>query len=255
MKLKIMSYNILCYGPDNMDWTIRHPMVTDLIRREQPDSFGVQEAHFDWMQTLSASLPEYDYVGVGREDGKNEGEFSAVFYLKNKFTVVDSGTFWLSETPDVAGSKGWDGACHRVCSWAKLKEKESGEIYVHMNTHLDHRGDEARTKGLQLLLDFAKDISEKIVLTGDFNFFEGCDLYKQMTSGRLVDSKFVAADTMDSVTYNAFYPLLNDKDDPAVIDFINVSDDIKVNKYRVLTDRPDGKFPSDHYPVMAEIEI
>ncbi len=255
MNLKVMSYNVLCYGPDEMDWTIRHPLVTDLIKKELPDSFGVQEAHYDWMKTLSSSLTDYAYIGVGRDDGKEDGEFSAVFYLKDKFDVLDSGTFWLSETPDVPGSKGWDGACRRVCSWAKLCDKSSGETYVHMNTHLDHRGPEARTKGLQLLLDFAEKFSEKTVLTGDFNFEEGGTLYKQMTSGRLVDTKYAAADTMSSITYNAFYPLLNDKGDPEIIDFINVSNDTKVNKYRVLTDKPDGRFPSDHYPVVAEIEV
>lgn len=255
MNLKVMSYNILCYGPEQYDWTLRHPMVTDLIKSHMPDSFGVQEAHYDWMQTLSASLPEYDYVGVGREDGDKEGEFSAVFYLKDKFSVLDSGTFWLSETPEVAGSKGWDGVCHRICSWAKLCEKESGKVYIHMNTHLDHIGPVARTKGLQLLLDFSEKFNEPAVLTGDFNFPEGCDLYKQMVSGNFVDSKHVADDTMEHYTYNAFYPLLNDEDDPEIIDFVNVTKDIKVKKYRVLTDRPDGRFPSDHFPVIAEIEI
>lgn len=255
MNLKVMSYNILCYGPEGMNWTDRHPMVTDLILRERPDSFGVQEAHYDWMETLFKSLPDYDYVGVGREDGDKEGEFSAVFYLKDKFNVLDSDTFWLSEAPDVPGSKGWDGACRRVCSWAKLEDKKTGEIYVHMNTHLDHKGPEARTKGLQLVLDCAENFDCPVVLTGDFNFPEGCDLYKQMTSGCLVDSKHATDDTMESCTYNAFYPLFNDKGDPEVIDFVNVSKNIKVNKYRVLNDKPQGKFPSDHFPVMAEIEI
>ncbi len=255
MKLKVMSYNILCYGPEEMDWTLRHPMVTELIKNYKPDSFGVQEAHYDWMKTLFASLTEYAYVGVGREDGKNEGEFSAVFYLKDKFELVDSGTFWLSETPDVPGSKGWDGACRRVCSWAKLKEKESGETYVHMNTHLDHRGPEARTKGLQMVLDCAEEFNGPVVLTGDFNFDEGCDLYKQMTSGKLVDSKHATEDTMSHYTYNGFYPTFNKEDHTGIIDFVNVTKDIKVEKYRVLTDTPDGKFPSDHFPVVAEIEI
>lgn len=255
MKLKVMSYNILCYGPEGMNWTDRHPMVTGLIRKELPDSFGVQEAHYDWMKTLFEFLPEYAYVGVGRDDGDKDGEFSAVFYLKDKFDATDSGTFWLSETPDVAGSKGWDGACRRVCSWAKLKERETGEIYVHMNTHLDHRGPQARTKGLQLVLDFAKGFDCPVVLTGDFNFPEGCDLYKQMTSENLVDTKHVANNTMESCTYNAFSPLFVDKGDPEIIDFVNVSKGVSVSSYRVLTDEPDGKFPSDHYPVVAEIEI
>ena len=254
MKIKVMSYNVLCYGPDEMNWTLRKGMVTDIIKREAPDSFGVQEAHFDWMTALSNALPEYAYVGVGRDDGKNDGEFSAVFYLKDKFDVLDSGTFWLSETPDTP-SRGWDGRCSRVCSWAKLQDKESKKVYVHMNNHLDHIGPVARQNGLQLLLDFAAKFSEPVVLTGDFNFNEGCELYRQMTSGTLKDAKFAAKDSKGGITFNAFYPIKNKAEDMAVIDFINVSNDVDVISYKVIDDKPDGKFPSDHFPVMAEIEI
>ena len=255
MKLKIMSYNVLCYGRDGFFWTDRKDMVTDILNREHPDSFGLQESHYDWMKVVCAAMPDYAYVGAGRDDGKTDGEFSPVFYLKDKFELLDSGTFWLSETPDRV-SRGWDGVCRRVCSWAKLKDKESGSVYVHMNTHLDHRGPVARTNGLAQLLDFAERFSEPVVLTGDFNFEEGCELYKQMTSGLLRDSKYAAKEILsEGVTYTGFYPLIKDNDPPQIIDYINVSDGIKVDTYRVIDDKPNGKFPSDHYPVEAEIEI
>ncbi len=253
MELKIMSYNLLCYGPDEFDWTLRRDMVIDIIKKEKPDSFGVQEAHYEWMQVLDNALDDYAYAGIGREGG-TEGEFSAVFYLKDKFDLVDSGTFWLSENPEVP-AKGWDAVCYRICTWAKLRDKNSGEVYVHMNTHLDHIGPVARTKGLQLILDYAENFTEPAVLTGDFNFFEGCDLYKQMTSGKFIDSKYATDNNMDHYTFNAFYPLMNKKEELAIIDFVNVTKDIKVNSYKVITDKPDGKFPSDHFPVVAEIEI
>lgn len=254
MEIKIMTFNVLCYGPDEMNWMDRKGMVTDIIRTNRPDSFGLQESHYDWMQAVSAALPEYAYIGVGRDDGAQGGEFSPVFYLKEKYDVVDSGTFWLSETPDKV-SRGWDGACNRVCSWAKLRDKESGTVYVHVNTHLDHRGPEARTKGLQLILDHAAKFDEPVVCTGDFNFEEGCDLYKQLTSGCLKDSKYAAEDTMSNITFNAFYPIIKDKGTPGIIDYVSFSNDVSVKKYRVITDKPDGKFPSDHYPVMAIAEI
>ncbi len=255
MKIKVMTFNVLCYGPDEMCWEDRWSLVTDILRNNAPDSFGLQESHFGWMTAVSNALPEYSYVGVGRDDGANEGEFSPVFYKKDKYEVLESDTFWLSQTPDEV-SYGWDAACRRVCTYAKLKNKENGSVYVHINTHLDHKGPEARTKGLQLVLDFAAEFDVPVVLTGDFNFNEGCELYKQMTSGCLKDTKFAAEDTMDSITYTGFYPLFKErKDDTAVIDFINVSKDIEVEQYRVLLDRPDGKFPSDHNPVLAIVNI
>lgn len=252
MDLKIISYNILCQGMKGRHWLDRKEMVIDILKTQRADSFGVQEAHYDWMKTLCAALPEYDYVGVGRDDGDKDGEFSAVFYLKDKFDVVDSGTFWLSETPEKP-SRGWDGACTRICSWAKLKCKKCGEEYVHMNTHLDHIGEQARTKGLALVLDFAKNFSEPVVLTGDFNLEEGSDLYKQMTAEDFRDAKHATDDTMHDYTCNSFYPFKGEAQ--IIIDFINVSKTIKVNKYRVLTDKPNGEYPSDHYPVVANITI
>lgn len=254
MEIKIMTFNVLCYGPEGMCWTDRKGMVTDIIRKNMPDSFGLQESHYDWMKAVSAALPEYEYVGVARDDGNKGGEFSPVFYLKDKYELLDSGTFWLSETPDTP-SYGWDAVCRRVCSWAKLREKKSGKVYVHINTHLDHIGPNARTNGLQMILDHAAKFSEPVVCTGDFNFSEGCELYKQLTSGCLKDAKYAAEDTMSNITFNAFYPIIEDKGTPAIIDFVNFSKDVDVKTYKVITDKPDGKFPSDHYPVIATAEI
>lgn len=143
---RIMSFNVLCYGREPHFWTLRAPLVCRLIRETLPDSFGVQEAHIDWINALTEGLPEYDYVGVGRNDGKEDGEFAAVFYLKDKFTASDSGSFWLSETPDKP-SLGWDGACIRIATYVRLTEKSTGREYVHFNTHLDHVGREAQVNG------------------------------------------------------------------------------------------------------------
>ncbi len=254
MEVKIISFNVLCYGPDGMEWPTRKGMVTDILKNNRPDSFGLQESHYDWMTAVSEALPEYAYVGVGRDDGMQGGEYSPVFYLKDKYDVLDSGTFWLSETPDKP-SFGWDAVCRRVCSWAKLQDKKSGTTYVHINTHLDHRGALARTNGLQMILDFAEKFDVPVVCTGDFNFKEGCELYKQMTSGCLADSKYTAKDTMNNITFNAFYPIIEKPEAPMIIDYVSFTKGVDVEKYRVITDRPDGKFPSDHYPVMAIANI
>lgn len=249
--MRIISFNLLCSGIGSRDWHFRRKLAVELINKAAPDSFGVQEAHQGWMDALIKGLPEYGYIGVGRDDGKQDGEYSAVFYLKDKFELIDNGTFWLSETPDVP-SKGWDGACVRICSWARLKEKASGKEYVHMNTHLDHVGAVAQIKGAEMIRDKAESFDVPVVCTGDFNVFEGSECYKCVISGRLADSKMLAPDTMSSVTYHGFTPeKIQD-----IIDFIFVDESsVKVQKYAVLNYKIDNKFYSDHYAVCADVEF
>lgn len=122
---RVLTFNLLCGGRKHRKWYKRAPLVYKVIREANPDSFGVQEAHWSWMKKLIKNLPEYSYVGVGRDDGKKKGEFSAVFYKKDKFIASDSGNFWLSETPDRPGL-GWDAKCIRVASYVKLTDKETG---------------------------------------------------------------------------------------------------------------------------------
>lgn len=250
--MKIMTFNLLCYGKENHFWADRAPDVIDLINREKPDSFGVQEATKKWMDTLSAGLTDYDFVGVGREDGKDEGEFSAVFFLKDKFTKGESDTFWISETPDVP-SKGWDGACTRICTYVYLTEKSTGKSYVHMNTHLDHVGRIAQINGAEMIKKKAMSFGGVPVLcTGDFNVEQGSDCYNCMVSENMGDSKFLAEDTEDCYTFHGFDP----DNIHVIIDFIFVDKTtIKVRKYHVLNERPGGRFYSDHNAVVAEIDF
>lgn len=248
--MKIMSFNILCYGNEEHYWEDRAPYVVSVIKKENPDSFGVQEATPDWMKYLNENLDEYDFVGVGRDDGADEGEYSAVFYKKDLFNLSESNTYWLSETPDKV-SKGWDGACRRVCTYALLERKCDGKKYAHINTHLDHIGPIARSEGIKQIIETAVKYNDyPTVVTGDFNLDEGCDLYKNIiSSGVLHDTKFCADDTMNSITFNDF-----DRGHPGIIDYIFINDKFKALKYRVVTDKIDGKFVSDHYPVTAELE-
>ncbi len=247
--MKVMTYNILCWGAEGHEVEKRRPLVKETVKKLDPDFFGVQEATPQWMTYLRANFDEYGSVGVGRDDGKDEGEYSAVFFKKDKFELLDSGNFWLSETPDVP-SKGWDAACIRICSWALLKDLKTGKKFVHLNTHLDHVGIEARKEGMKLIFKKAESLSAPVVVTGDFNFEQGSDFYKELVSGKLRDSKFAAEESNDSVTYNGF-----GEEKPETIDFIMVSPDFEVKKYAVIDEKINNEYPSDHYPVVAEIEL
>lgn len=250
--MRIMSFNVLCGGRDGREWSNRVNKVVSVIREAAPDSFGLQEAHYDWMKALTAALPEYDYVGVGREDGKTEGEFSPVFYKKDIYTVEDSGNFWLSETPDTP-SKGWDAVCYRVCSWACLVNKATGEKYVHINTHLDHRGVTARVEGVKMIKAHAASFGGlPVVCTGDFNVPQGTDCYVEMISGNMKDSRFLAPDTTDCYTFHGFQP----EEIQEIIDFVFVDEaTVKPVSFKVINKLVDGDFYSDHNAVYADVEL
>ena len=249
---RIMSFNVLCYGREPHFWTLRAPLVCRLIRETLPDSFGVQEAHIDWINALTEGLPEYDYVGVGRNDGKEDGEFAAVFYLKDKFTASDSGSFWLSETPDKP-SLGWDGACIRIATYVRPTEKATGREYVHFNTHLDHVGREAQVNGAKMISKKAADFGGlPVVCTGDFNVEQGSDCYMTMISGNMGDARTMAPDSDRCYTFHYFEP---DKYH-TTIDFIFVDKaTVKPVKFRVLNKTFGSEYYSDHYAIYADVEL
>ena len=150
--MRIMSFNIRCTNVGKDSWEDRIGIVSQTMLDSEADSIGVQEATPEWMATLKETVGEkYSFVGVGRDDGANEGEYSAIFYLKDKYKVVESDTFWLSETPDKP-SFGWDAACRRVCTWAILEDLQTGKQYLHMNTHFDHVGVSARANSVEMIM-------------------------------------------------------------------------------------------------------
>ncbi len=253
--MKIMSFNLLCGGKDKKRaWTARKEMVVDTIRKEMPDTLGVQEAHYDWIKILVDGLPEYSYVGVGRDDGKTEGEFSAVFYKKGMFDVIDSGSFWLSETPDKPG-KGWDAACIRICSWVKLKNKENGKEFVHFNTHLDHVGLVAMQKGAELVTKKAEEICPDLpaFFTGDFNVTPVSEPYRTVINGGFEDSRLVADVTDNGSTYHCdVFANDNPEHEHSIIDYCFKKGNIEIKEYKVIRDLyPGDLYPSDHYPVVV----
>ena len=247
-----MSFIVLCHGCEGHDWFARQDDVIQTVRNYMPDIFGLQEAHLDWMKAFWSKMPEYDYVGVGRDDGKEDGEFSPVFFKKDKFDFIEGNTDWISETPDVP-SWSWDTACTRVCSYAKLRDKESGNIFVAMNTHLDHISVEARKNGVRLINEFAKNIDCPIVITGDFNIPEKTDCYPDMIGyGIFKDTKFEAPVTEDTFTFHEFF---HHNGERSVIDFVFITEGFKALVYHVIQDKINGAFPSDHCPVLAEIDV
>lgn len=249
---RIMSTNVLCWGDDNHSIETRIPLLCKMISEVKPDSFGVQEAHMQWISALCENLPEYNYVGVGRDDGKEEGEFTAVFYLKDKFTADESGNFWISETPDVP-SYGWDAVCRRVATFVKLTENATGLSYVHFNTHLDHRGEIAQINGAKMIQEKAASFGGvPVVCTGDFNVPQGSPCYNTMVSANMGDARVMAPDSDTSFTFHGFKP----ETIQSIIDFVFVDKaTVKPVNFKVVNRKIDGKFYSDHYAVYADIEL
>lgn len=251
--IRVMSFNIRCTDVGVLTAEDRYYMIEQTIEKGRPDSLGVQEATPEWMTYLGDALEDYDYVGVGRDNGKDEGEYSAVFYLKDKYTAVDSGTFWLSDTPDEV-SKGWGADCYRICTWVILEDKETGVQYVHMNAHFDYANDEVRYNSADLILEKAKEFGDiPVAYTADMNFSEDSEYFEYMLSdGYFVNTKTLADDTMDYLTYHDRKP---DTHENSKIDFVMVNDKFDAVAYRVVTAGIDGVYVSDHFPVYADLKI
>lgn len=252
--IRVMSFNIRYGSLGIINASDRHPLIEETIRNGHPDSVGLQEATPSWMKYLTNALgDEYSYVGVGRDDGDNSGEYSAIFYLKDKYNAVDSGTFWLSETPDEP-SKGWDADCKRICTWAVLENKETGEQYLHLNAHFDHVGEEARRHSVEMILEKAIEYEDlPVVFTADMNIKEGSENYVSiLEDGILTDTKYSAEDTMDYLTFHNTTPSENDG---RILDYVLINDKFDAEVYKVVTAGIGGKFVSDHYPVYADIVV
>ena len=253
--LKVMSYNIR-YGSaedGTNSWKYRWPATIAMLNDVQPDVFGVQEALDFQLTHVSEMATKYKHVGVGREDGKHDGEHMAIFWNKKTVKMLKWGTFWLSETPEKP-SMGWDAACFRTATWALMKDKKTGKKFYFVNTHLDHVGKEARRLGLKLIVDRIDDINPEkypMVLTGDFNVRPDnpclVDLDKIMTSTRKIARK-----TDSKGTFNGWR-----KDrEGGVIDYIYVSGFGEVVEYETITKKyADRSFVSDHYPIMSVLKF
>ncbi len=250
----VMSYNVYIKGSGEKSPENRTDEVVANIRKYSPDSFGLQEADEGWMERLPAELTEYGYVGIGRNSDNGGGEASPVFYKKDKYELVDSGTFWLSKTPEKA-SKAWDAMFKRICTYAVLKDKQTGFTYAHFNAHFDHMGVIARNESVAVVAAKIKEIAPNIpvVFSGDLNDNEETDMYARVLESGLRDTKKIAATAVGDTTYHGYSDLLT-KGLP--IDFIFVNDFAKsVESYTVDSEKINGIYPSDHHPVISKMTL
>ncbi|WP_149243270.1 endonuclease/exonuclease/phosphatase family protein [Dyadobacter sp. 32] len=254
--ITIASYNLRLNTEDDgiNAWPNRKEQVKALVRFYEFDIWGTQEAFIDQLKDLE-SMAEFGHLGAGRDDGKEAGEHSAIFYRKSRFKVLQSGDFWLSETPEKPGI-GWDATCcNRICSWAKFKDLVTKkELYV-FNVHFDHRGKEARLQSGYLMVRKIKEIAgdTPVILTGDFNSTPETEQIRYIQS-LLNDSKTASVQppygpegTSNSFKFDA--PLQKR------IDYIFVSKGIQVLKYGVLSDSKHQRYPSDHLPVLIKAVV
>lgn len=259
MELRVMSFNIRfgTAGDGPNAWAARKPLVHQVIREFDPDLLGTQEVLDFQAKTLREALPGYGFLGVGRTDGKRQGEYSPLMYKRDRFEVVDSGTFWLSETPEVAGSKSWDSSLPRIATWAKLKDRRTGHSLLVCNTHFDHRGTEARIQSARLLQQRLRKLAagQPIILMGDFNAAEGALPHKVLTQQQ--EEKEVAF----TDSYRAVHPKRSDREGTfngfrgeeqgARIDWILFSPGLQAEEAAIVRTQMDGRYPSDHFPVTA----
>ncbi|TXE08390.1 endonuclease/exonuclease/phosphatase family protein [Gelidibacter salicanalis] len=261
-KLNIMTFNIRYDNPEDgmNNWQYRKEYVANSILFHDVDILGTQEVLHNQMVDLKKLLPDYESVGVGREDGKEKGEYSALFYKKNRFSVVESGYFWLSATPEIAGSKGWDGACERIASWAKLKDLKSGKEVLTMNTHFDHVGVVARRESVTLILNKLSELANGIpvILMGDFNAEPDSVVIKTILNtsneNHLIDSRSISPLVYGpSWSFHDFGKIPFEK--RPLIDYIFISKDIEISKYGVLAETDNDIFLSDHTPILVRVEL
>lgn len=256
--LKVMTYNIrLNTTSDGVNsWPNRKEKVADLIKKIDADAFGVQEALHDQMQDLQKALPDYAFVGVGRDDGKEKGEYTAIFYKTSKLKVLKSDSFWLSETPEIPGSKGWDAAITRMATHAIFQDIKTKHEFLFLTTHFDHIGVEARKKSAEMLAmtfsGLGSEQSMPTVFCGDLNIKPDDKAYaliKEKSKGVLQDAR--PSNNMQGT----FCGFEKDKMECVIIDYIFHTPDINIEKFEVIQENDGQYYPSDHLPVVATIKL
>ena len=261
-RLRVMTFNIRMDTPDDGEnqWSNRKYLAAEMVRFHEADIFGAQEVLHHQLTDLLDRLPGYAYVGVGREDGKTKGEYAPIIYRKDRFVVEKSGNFWLSEHPEAVGQKGWDAACERVATWAILKDKRTGKRLFFMNTHLDHVGKVARHEGASLVLDEVGKLSEglPVIVTGDFNATPDDDPIQVLTN--TADERHLThSRALAELKYGPDWTFHDYGRIPLAerswIDYVFVKGAFKVYTNGVITDTLNQLYPSDHCPVLCELEI
>ena len=262
VQLNLMTLNVRYDNPDDSlnNWKYRKAFAVEMILRNDIDILGTQEVLSNQLNDLLSTLPGYASCGVGRKDGKSAGEYSAVFYKKTKFELLQSGTFWLSENPSAIGIRGWDAAIERIVTWVLLKDKATGKEFAFLNTHFDHIGPVARRESAKLLLSKVTEIAgnRPAIITGDFNSSPDSEVIKILTNtegnGYLTDSRAVAPEVTGPVwTFHGFgtVPL----ESRTIIDYIFVKNKVSVKQVSIISEMQGKTYLSDHNPVMVKASL
>ena len=261
-------------------WGQRYPYIAQQIQFNGFDIFGTQEGKYHQLEDLKAAMPNYDYIGVGRDDGAQKGEYAAIFYRTDKFELLDHGDFWLSTITD-RPNKGWDAALPRICSWGKFRDKKSGYTFLFYNLHMDHRGVQARAESAKLILKKIQELPDKlpVILTGDFNVDQNNESYALLDNSGIMRDSYQIAEFRyaPNGTFSGFHP---DRKTESRIDHLFLTKEFAVKKYGILTDtyrsertekekaelnsnfpkevtmtKYVARTPSDHFPVMIVVEV
>lgn len=258
----VMTFNIRFDNPrdDENRWENRKDLAIQTVLDNQVDILGMQEVLHNQVLDFQKALPNYEWIGVGRDDGIEAGEYSPIFYNTKRFAEVGSGYFWLSEAPMEAGSIGWDAACTRIATWAKLKDLRNGKIIFVLNTHFDHVGKTARVESVKLIFQKIHAYTHKenlpIIVTGDFNATQNSNVIKALTDENnplhLKDSRSLAPSVKGpSWTFHDFGK--RSEQDRSLIDYVFVRNNVSVLDYEIIEGYHDGRWISDHCPILVKV--
>ena len=267
----IATYNVrLANHGDSVNgngWGKRAPNVAKIALFHGFDIFGTQEGFYEQLKDLKQLMPGYEYIGVGREDGKKEGEHSTIFYRTDKFKVLEHGDFWLSED-QTKPNLGWDAACIRVCTWGKFEELRTGMTFVYFNLHMDHKGIKAREESAKLILKKIQGMPKgtPVILSGDFNVDQFSSSYQLLNTSGIVRDAYDKATLIYEPVVGTFNGFDSNNVETGRIDHIFLTDNFSVSKYGILDDtyqaaskengnKVEARFPSDHFPVMVSVEV
>lgn len=265
-ELNIATYNLRnANKDDSLDgngWGKRFPIISEMVRVHDFDIMGTQEGKYHQLEDLKSKLDGYDYIGIGRDDGKKGGEFSAIFYKKSKLQLLNSGNFWMS-MDTTKPNKGWDAVLPRLCTWGLFKDKHTGKSFYFYNLHMDHVGVVARSESAKLILEKMKErgLSIPVILTGDFNVNQNSESFLLLdNSGLLHDAYSLTPNRLaNAATFNGFGKNLHQNER---IDHIFLSPTFSIKRYAILTDgyvdtdiKPMMRYPSDHFPVAIKVVL
>jgi endonuclease/exonuclease/phosphatase family metal-dependent hydrolase len=256
--LGVMTYNIRCGScekPDDVNhWSKRKFLVAQVVREHRPDLIGLQEAELFQVRDLAAMIPDYDWIGVGRDDGAEKGEANAILFRKSRFELLTQKTLWLSPTPEQVG-KGWDAAYNRTVTIARLRDRADGREFYLFDTHFDHMGKQARIESSKLLVALTQSQAGglPVIVTGDFNYTSKDGAYR-IVADPLRDAERISRSKPrgGSLTFNDFGRSLVPGNK---IDYVFVNDGFDVLSHRIFDDRQRGLYPSDHFPVEARLRM